>query len=181
MSTPFHNRVMNIFAGMKRRTEEKRFKSGRNEGRIRKHGIELPFKAADLERWLLSRRGSPDKPYQCHYCTAWITLMVCAIDHKIPTGKGGSAGFENLDDICTECNELKGEMVPESFVLLQAFLRDLGIKYPLCAANVHNRLTKAVAAIKEAGRMRAKLMAQQHGVPPARAVARIPEADNNNF
>jgi hypothetical protein len=173
---------MNIYSGMKRRTEEKRFKSGRNEGRIRKHGIELPFKAADLERWLLARRESADKPFQCHYCTAWITLMVCAIDHKVPTGKGGSAGFENLDDICSECNELKGEMVPESFVLLQAFLRELGIKYPLCAANVHNRLVKAVPAIKEAGRMRAKFMAQQHSATPTvRAAVRMPEADNNNF
>lgn len=181
MSTPFHDRVMNIFSGMKRRTEEKRFKTGRNQGLIRKHGIELPFKAADLERWLLARRESPDKPYQCHYCTRWITLMTCAIDHMIPTGKGGSAGFSNLDDICEECNSLKGEMVPESFELLLAFLRDLGIRYPLCAANVHNRLTKAVAAIKEAGRMRAKLMAHHNGAPPVRAAARVPEADNNNF
>jgi 5-methylcytosine-specific restriction endonuclease McrA len=171
---------MNIYGGMKRRTEEKRFKSGRNEGRIRKHGIELPFKAADLERWLLGRRGSADKPFQCHYCSRWITLMICAIDHKIPTGKGGSAGFENLDDVCSECNELKGEMVPESFELLLAFLRDLGIKYPLCAANIHNRLVKAVAAIKEAGRMRAKFMAKENHISPAvRAADQIPEVDNN--
>lgn len=178
MSTPFHSRVSNIFAGMKRRTEEKRFKSGRNQGRIRKHGIELPFKAADLERWLLARRGAPDKPYQCHYCTRWITLMVAAIDHMVPMGKGGTAGFENLDDICEECNSLKGEMVPESFALLLAFLRDLGIKYPQCAANVHNRLTKAVAAIKEAGRMRAKLAAHQPGMPPVRAAVRAPEGED---
>jgi hypothetical protein len=179
MVSEFHKRVLKTHNDMVRRLGEKRFKSGRNEGRIRKHGIVVPFKAADLERWLLARRGSPDKPYQCHYCSRWITLMVAVIDHKIPTGKGGTAGFDNLDDICAECNDLKGEMVPESFELLLAFLRDLGIRYPLCAANVHNRLVKAVAAIKEAGRMRAKLHAQQPGMPPVRAVIRIPEADNN--
>jgi len=163
MPNDFQKRVGNIYSAMKRRLDEKRFKSGRNAGSIRKHGIDIPFKAKDLEVWLLARRGSPDKPYQCHYCSRWITLLVCVIDHKIPTGKGGTAGFDNLDDICEECNSLKGEMVPESFERLLAFLRDLGIKYPLCAANVHNRLVKAVAAIKEANRMRAKLAA---GTPP---------------
>lgn len=157
MQTDFQKRVANIFAGMKRRTEEKRFKSGRNKGLIRKHGIVLPFKPKDLEKWLLARRGDPDRPYQCHYCSRWITLMIAVVDHKIPTGKGGSAGLDNLDDICEECNSVKGEMVPESFELLLAFLRELGIKYPLCAANAHNRLAKAVAAIKEAARLRAKL------------------------
>jgi 5-methylcytosine-specific restriction endonuclease McrA len=181
MSTPFHNRVMNIYAGMKRRTEEKRFKSGRNEGRIRKHGIELPFKAADLERWLLARRESPDKPFQCHYCTAWITLMTCAIDHKIPTGKGGTAGFENLDDICEECNSLKSQLLPESFEKLLAFLRELGIHSPACAADIHNRLVKAVGALGSASRLRARLasMTREPSPPPVRAAARMPEADSN--
>lgn len=153
----FHKRAQSIHSGMKSRLSEKRFKTGRNKGLIRKHGIVLPFTAANLEAWLLARRGAADKPYQCHYCAAWITLMTCAIDHKIPTGKGGTAGFDNLDDICEDCNSVKGEMVPESFEQLLTFLRTLGIRFPRCAANVHNRLAKAVAAIKEAGRWRAKM------------------------
>jgi hypothetical protein len=175
--TRFQTRVSNIFAGMRRRTEQKLFKTGPNTGRIRKHGIELPFKAKQLEEWLLARRGDPDKPYQCHWCSRWITLMQAEVDHKVPTGKGGSAGFENLDDICEECNSLKGQMLPESFAMLLAFLRDLGIKYPNCAADVHNRLVKAVAAIKEAGRMRAKLHAQE----PARYAAREPVEVEEDF
>src|SRR5437660_10077436 len=96
----FSSHIRNVYSGMVRRTAERRFQSGRNKGKIRKHGIPIPFKPKQLEAFLLEKYGAEDKPFQCHYCRRWIVLMVAAIDHAIPLGKGGSAGFDNLDAIC---------------------------------------------------------------------------------
>jgi 5-methylcytosine-specific restriction endonuclease McrA len=167
----FSSHIRNVYAGMVRRTSERRFKSGRNKGKIRKHGIPIPFKAKQLESFLLEKYGAEDKPFQCRYCRAWLTLAVAMIDHMIPLGVGGSAGFENLEAICEDCNLTKGEMLPESFIALNEFLMNLGIRAPKCAQDIHSRLKRCVAMTKERNRLLMKTKDRELVNNPALAAA----------
>jgi 5-methylcytosine-specific restriction endonuclease McrA len=145
MPSDFHKRFASIYAGMKRRTDEKRFKTGRNTGRIRRHAVPLGFTAKDLEAWLLARRGAPDKPYQCRYCSGWITLMTCVLDHAVPLHRGGSAGLSNLDDPCPSCNAEKGRLTPEEFVWFRERMLEMEFKFGrVPVSDITSRMGKAV-------------------------------------
>lgn len=144
----FRARIHGIYSRMKERSKDKYYRKGRLAGRVRIKGFVIPFSERELEEELIRRRTSPDKPYQCRYCSRWITLMVCVLDHTIPLKQAGSPGLDNLEDICGECNDIKGGMLPDSFKKLLAFIMTLPRK---CAIDMRTRLQRAN---KHAGQVR---------------------------
>ena len=46
--------------------------------------------------------------WRCRFCGAQNDLV---IDHIFPVSKGGGGQIENLQTLCTNCNELKGNKV----------------------------------------------------------------------
>jgi len=46
--------------------------------------------------------------WRCRFCGAQSNLVV---DHIFPVSKGGGNQFENLQTLCKNCNELKGNKV----------------------------------------------------------------------
>jgi len=46
--------------------------------------------------------------WRCRFCGAQSNLV---IDHIFPVSKGGGNQFENLQTLCKNCNELKGNKV----------------------------------------------------------------------
>ena len=141
----FSKRVASIYASMRRRTEEKRFRTGRFAGRVRRHGVSLDFTAKDLEHWLLARHVSPETPYPCRYCRRWITLIEAAVDHMVPLRRGGSPGLENLDTPCASCNDVKGKLTPEEFTFFLEKMYEMAARFgnqPV--TDITSRLEKAV-------------------------------------
>jgi|SRR6185312_13780376 len=159
----FRERVHGIYSRMK--------------DRLKKDKIIIPFTERELEAWLLARRGSPDKPYQCRYCTGWITLMVCVLDHYIPLKQNGGAGLANLDDICEACNDIKGGLMPESFEKTIAFMRTLP---PKCATDMRTRLQRANKHAGQVRSMMGRLMAMEAKNKPVR-IDRTPEKENASW
>lgn len=146
--------------------------------RLKKDNIAVPFSERELYDWLLARRSASDKPYQCRYCTRWITLMVCVLDHYIPLKQNGTAELANLDDICEQCNDIKGGLMPDSFRKLIDFMRTLP---PKCCTDMRTRLQRANKHAGQVRSMMARLIAQSAPgkLTHARAAVRAPEADNN--
>lgn len=64
-----------------------------------------------------SRKLVWDKDFRaqvCHYC---VGARAETIDHKIPLSKGGDGSKENCVPCCRECNERKGNMTYERFMI----------------------------------------------------------------
>jgi 5-methylcytosine-specific restriction endonuclease McrA len=164
----FRKRIHGIYAGMERRTRERKFAKGRNVGRVIRHAVPIPFNALDLEAWFMKIRGTPDTPFQCRYCRGWITLMVAAIDHKEPISRGGSVGLENLDDICATCNSCKGKLLPSEFEWFIARMQDMGLKFGETAVkDITSRLSNAVKLAASRWHMKKKIEnAKAPAAPP---------------
>ena len=53
----------------------------------------------------------------CHYCHKKLTLNNCDIDHMTPISRGGSNADDNLTLSCPECNESKGNLTENEYLL----------------------------------------------------------------
>lgn len=53
----------------------------------------------------------------CHYCHKKLTLDDCHIDHMTPISRGGSNDDDNLTLACPECNESKGTLTENEYLL----------------------------------------------------------------
>jgi len=128
-SEQFEKRVANIYSGMRRRTSEKKWKSGRNAGRVRRQAIPLPFNQKQLGEWVLKIFGGEFGVICCEYCTKPIDLLGCAVDHCVPLHRGGSAGLDNLGVPCAECNNIKGRMTREEFRFFNGLMMTFAAKF----------------------------------------------------
>lgn len=54
---------------------------------------------------------------KCHYCHKSLTIDNCHIDHMMPLSKGGSNCDSNLTLACAECNESKGTLTENEYLL----------------------------------------------------------------
>ncbi|WP_240410756.1 HNH endonuclease [Limosilactobacillus vaginalis] len=54
---------------------------------------------------------------RCHYCHKKLTIDNCHIDHMTPISKGGSNSDDNLTLACPQCNESKGTLTENEYLL----------------------------------------------------------------
>jgi 5-methylcytosine-specific restriction endonuclease McrA len=63
-------------------------------------------------------RKSIGEPTTCYLCGDPITWGIAALDHRVPTSRGGGHALVNLAWACRRCNQAKGTMTPDEFVAL---------------------------------------------------------------
>jgi 5-methylcytosine-specific restriction endonuclease McrA len=116
------------------------WKSGKRKGQVRVPAQEIHFKEVDLLRWLWQRVGINAIPCPC--CSSVpIDILSLTIDHLTPRSAGGTFSLDNMEIICRDCNQRKGEMSQRAFRLLIDFIRrELA---PVDQAVLMNRLKAA--------------------------------------
>jgi len=69
--------------------------------------IKVPYSQAVLSKKNILRRDN----YRCQYCGS--SSKPLTLDHIIPKSRGGKETWENLVTACIECNNKKGDRLPE--------------------------------------------------------------------
>ena len=133
----FERRAKELYRYLQNQTAAKKWKSGKRAGQIKQPKIPLPFSELDLARKLWEQFGLQARP--CKYCSCPIDILSCTLDHRIPRRLGGVRAYElaNLDAICTRCNHLKADLMPEEFLELRRWLN--GVSSHL-RTNIEGRL-----------------------------------------
>lgn len=49
---------------------------------------------------------------RCYYCTDYVPVADCTIDHFFPLCNGGKAGLSNCVLACAPCNHIKSDFDP---------------------------------------------------------------------
>jgi 5-methylcytosine-specific restriction endonuclease McrA len=101
-----------MYRGMQSRFGEKKWKSGKREGAVRREKMEIPFSLEEFRAWLTC--VLEDSPF-CEYCQRPLTIMNISPDHAKPVSRQGSLDRANLRGCCDDCNRLKGELLPGEF------------------------------------------------------------------
>ena len=122
----------------------------------------LGFSKDEFRAYVLEALGGhEDGAIQCRYCRKFCTLGEVTPDHEVPLSRGGSSHWTNLGFPCMKCNQAKGSLTPDEFLLLLQFLET---KLPLGRGDVLARLAKATKLA--AGAARAALILKNGGVMP---------------
>ena len=87
----------------------------------------LPFTRREFQQWLWKAIGL--QAISCPYCRAAMDVLSMQLDHKVPLRRGGSMAFENRECLCTRCNQVKGELTRDEFLLLVAFMEGPGAHF----------------------------------------------------
>ena len=87
----------------------------------------LPYTQAEFMKWLWTQIQFQAIP--CPFCRVPIDVLSMQLDHKTPLRRGGSMAFENRECICKRCNQVKGELTREEFVLLVQFMEGPGAHF----------------------------------------------------
>ena len=53
----------------------------------------------------------------CPYCLKTFPLSEATRDHRIPASRGGKTEPDNIVLSCRQCNETKGALTPEEFII----------------------------------------------------------------
>lgn len=137
----FEKRAKTLYAHQQSMVREKRWKTGKRAGTVRRPKQELPFTALDLARFLWRWCGLNARP--CPYCGRPVDILSLTLDHKMPRSRGGALGIENLEPCCTDCNSLKGAMDVEEFAELRAWLVTVS---PFLREHITTRLRQSANA-----------------------------------
>lgn len=122
----FHLRTQSIYDSMKKRFAEKKWKTGRLAGKVRRAGRELLYTLPEFRGWLRAQFGGrEDGTVSCVYCGVPLDAMNFRIDHSTPISRGGDLFLTNLAVCCDKCNREKGELNVEEFGILKNFLQEL--------------------------------------------------------
>jgi 5-methylcytosine-specific restriction endonuclease McrA len=116
-------RIDTLYRAMKSRAKPKFWKSGKKAGRVRGHGLDsLPFTRDQF--WLHALAQVGEGCIRCPYCIAigrpanLIDLVNCVFDHKVPVARGGTHTLDNIVAICADCNNCKGKLSYEFFLIV---------------------------------------------------------------
>jgi 5-methylcytosine-specific restriction endonuclease McrA len=157
LSPKFSDRCRNLYQSLLNRSKEKK---SVNTGRITKRGYELPFDRRQFSAWFLDKFGHEFGVTRCRYCQKPIDAFNCTVDHAVPLKRGGSPGLENLDAICEEDNQIKGQLTPPEYQFFLDKLAEMAVRFPGTSAvsDITSRLQKAV---KLAAAMRYSIASKQ--------------------
>lgn len=118
----YRPRVYQQYRDMTRRCQPKWWKTGKKKGQVRIPGLaSLPFFRDEL--WAHVMAQVPAGGALCPYCKAYgretvIFLDTFVLDHHIALKRGGSWELRNLICVCKDCNNIKGSMSYEAFIVL---------------------------------------------------------------
>jgi 5-methylcytosine-specific restriction endonuclease McrA len=118
----FRERVAALWDSQKRMAAPRKFRSGRRTGMVRRQAAPIQFTRDELQRWLWTRVGL--NAVCCPYCRTPIDIVSLTLDHIVPRSLGGEFSLDNLEPICMDCNQRKGNMTHDGFVLLLTFVRE---------------------------------------------------------
>lgn len=120
-SAQFRKRISSLYSGQRKRAKLRLLATVPRGVKITLANDEiLPYTMQQFLEWLWERVGQDVFP--CRYCRTLIDFNSLAIDHRIPLVLGGGLDLDNQDPICSRCNCIKGEMMPEDFEALMEFL-----------------------------------------------------------
>lgn len=136
-------RASKLYYDIKRRSEERLWKSGPRAGRVLRPAIPVPYSSETFATWLLDKVGC--NAFLCPYCNAPLDVFTMTLDHGIPISFGGTNEFDNLVPCCADCNSLKHSLTGEQYLELRRKLREL---HPAIEANVLGRLRAAALGQK---------------------------------
>ena len=135
----FKTRGKALWQSQQRMAAARYWKSGKRKGTVRVPARPIHFTEQDLLRWLWRSVGLNAIP--CPGCSTPIDILSLTIDHKTPRAMGGTFELDNMQIICRDCNERKGEVSFEGFEKLMNFIRrELA---PVDQATLLNRLKAA--------------------------------------
>lgn len=165
MTPDFKTRARSLYESLRNRTKELRDKNGR----IRRKGYDMPFMPEQFRYWLDSQFTVIQQARKCRYCSQWMNVFDCSLDHAIPLSRGGAPDLDNIDVICAACNSCKGRMTPEEFVFFRECLMQMGLKFGNAPVNdITRRLESQVKLAQMVKRSAAK---QRFQAPAATAAA----------
>jgi 5-methylcytosine-specific restriction endonuclease McrA len=150
-------RASKLFYDIKRRSAPKLWKAGKRAGRVRWHGVPVPYTSDEFATWLLDKIGC--NAFLCPYCNAPLDVLSMTLDHDFPLAAGGDNSFGNLVPCCSDCNGLKHTLTGDEYLMLRKALRNLP---PKIEANVLARL--------RAGALGQRMLWQQSAKKPAALV-----------
>lgn len=117
----FRERVDALWDSQKRMAAPRKWKSGKRAGKVKRQAAPILFSKQDLSRWLWKQVGLNAIP--CVYCRRPIDILSLTIDHVVPRSAGGEFSLENMQCICEDCNQRKGNLSHEAFEMLLRFAR----------------------------------------------------------
>jgi 5-methylcytosine-specific restriction endonuclease McrA len=94
------------------------FRSMLEKARDEKRDSEIDFDVEKLRAESRNCRGTA-----CRWCGRTITAKNFSWDHRIPTSRGGTYSFENLQLVCSVSNGQKGNMTVAEFSELLALIK----------------------------------------------------------
>lgn len=115
----FKDRVTALWESQKRMAAPRKWKSGKRAGVVRKPASVILFTKQDLERWLWRTVGL--NAIRCPYCNAPIDILALTLDHIEPRSIGGQFALDNMQPICHDCQERKGNLTHEAYANLMRF------------------------------------------------------------
>jgi hypothetical protein len=107
---------------MQSRLKERKWKSGKKEGKVRVEKRDLPYTLEQFRAWLTC--VLEDTPF-CEYCQAPISITTISPDHAKPLSRGGSLELANLRGCCDPCNRGKADLLPGEWMFLLKCIRTL--------------------------------------------------------
>lgn len=132
-------RTRTIYDSMAKRFREKRSA----KGKITRFGRELPFGCEQFRHWVEQQIGAGC--VLCPYCRAPVDYVNFTVDHQTPCARGGGLDFDNLEVICADCNNAKGNLTADEFTKLREHLRILG---PAAEADITRRLKSGAMGMR---------------------------------
>lgn len=117
----FKTRTKSLWESQKRMAAPKKWKSGKRAGSVRREAIPIEFTEYEFRKWLWEKVGLGAIP--CPYCGKPIDILSLTPDHVTPRSAGGRMRLDNMQCICTDCNERKGNFSARAFEAVLKFLR----------------------------------------------------------
>jgi len=136
-------RASTLYYDITRRSAPKYWQNGRYKGRVRWHGVAVPYTSDEFATWLLKEIGC--NAFLCPYCGAPLDVLSMTLDHDVALHAGGTNEFKNLVPCCSDCNGLKHKLNGAEYRLMRAKLRELP---PHVEANILTRLRAGALGVK---------------------------------
>ena len=124
LEVAFTKRLPTVYRAMKQRFRERRFKTGRNQGKIFRAEIPIPFTCEEFLAWVEEQLGGMNGNVKCAYCSRFLDARDVAFDHLQPIEQGGSPSLDNLVCTCNECNRYKGPLTALAFAWIRHVLKE---------------------------------------------------------
>jgi 5-methylcytosine-specific restriction endonuclease McrA len=142
-------RASKLYYDIKRRSAPTYWQNGRMKGQMRWAGVPVPYSSAEFATWLLTEVGC--RAFLCPYCNAPIDVLSMTLDHDVPLHQpGGTNLWANLVPCCADCNNIKGELTGEQYLLFRKLMRQL---HPDAEANILMRVRAGGGALKATQRL----------------------------